>query len=215
VAEITLKATIRDYKGRSASNQARRGGLVPGVFYFHNTKNIPIEVKALDLRPLVYTSETHIVNLELSDGSREKCILREVQFDPITDRIMHIDLVGLLMGEKMKFEVPVQLEGIPAGVRDGGVLQQVLHKLDVECLPTDLPEYIAIDVSKLTSGESINVGDIVLEKGVILNDPENTVAVVGHARAAVSEEEGAVAEADTEITEPEVLPRGKAEGEEG
>ena len=189
MAEITLKATIRDYKGRSASNQARRDGRVPGVFYFQNSKNIPIEVTALDLRPLVYTSETHLVNLELSDGSKELCILREIQFDPLTDKVTHIDLVGLVMGESMKFEIPVQLEGIPEGVRDGGSLQQVMHKLDVECLPSKLPDHITIDVSNLVAGEAITVGMITLPDAVILNDADQVVAVVNHARAEKAEAE--------------------------
>lgn len=207
MAEITLKASIRNYKGRSASNQARRSGRVPGVFYFHNTKNIPIEVVALDLRPLVYTSESHIVNLELSDGTKEKCVLREIQFDPITDKIMHIDLVGLMMNEVMKFEVPVLLEGIPAGVRDGGALQQVMHKLDVECLPGELPEHISVDVSELRANESITVGQLSIEHGTILNDAEQVVAIVSHARAEAAEEGAAVP------GEPDVIARGKVDGE--
>lgn len=210
MAEITLKASIRDYKGRSASNQARRSGRVPGVFYFQNKKNIPIEVVALDLRPLVYTAETHLVNLVLSDGTKEKCVLREVQFDPVTDKIMHIDLVGLVMGEKMKFEVPVVLEGIPVGVRDGGVLQHILHKLDVECLPGELPEHITVDVSELHGSESLTAGQITLPKGTILNDPDQVVAVVSHARVEAATEEAAEAS-----SEPEVIARGKSAGEEG
>ncbi len=210
MAEITLKASIRDYKGRSASNQARRDGRVPGVFYYQNIKNIPIEVTALDLRSLVYTSETHLVNLELSDGTKEKCILREIQFDPITDKIMHIDLVGLVMSEMMKFEIPVQIEGIPEGVRDGGSLQQVMHKLDVECLPSNLPAHIMVDVSLLKAGEAITVAQIVLPDSIILNDPEQVVVVVNHPRAEKVEDVEAVAGTE----EPEVVAHGKTEGEE-
>jgi large subunit ribosomal protein L25 len=210
VAEITLKASIRDYKGRSASNQARRSGRVPGVFYFQNKKNIPIEVVALDLRPLVYTSESHIVSLELSDGTKEQCVLREIQFDPVTDKIMHIDLVGLTMGAKMKFEVPVALEGIPAGVRDGGVLQHIQHKLDVECLPGQLPEHITVDVSNLRGGDSITVGQLSIPNATILNDPEQVVALVSHSRVDPTTEE-----AGEDTTEPEVIVRGKDAGEEG
>jgi large subunit ribosomal protein L25 len=139
VAAITLKANIRDYKGRSKSNSARRAGKVPGVFYLGNSKNIPIEVEALALRHLVYTSETHIIDLELNDGSKEMAVLREVQFDPITDKMMHFDLIGVVKGQLMKFEVPVVLEGVPAGVRDGAVLTQTVHKVEVECLPRNLP----------------------------------------------------------------------------
>jgi large subunit ribosomal protein L25 len=208
VAEITLKASIRDYKGRSASNQARHSGRVPGVFYFQNKKNIPIEVVALDLRSLVYTAESHIISLELSDGTKEKCVLREVQFDPVTDRIVHIDLVGLTMSEKMKFEVPVALEGVPVGVRDGGILQQIQYKLDVECLPGELPEHVTVDVSNLQAGESITVGQITLPNATILNDAEQVLALVSHTRGEATDEGTAEGAA-----EPEVIVRGKDAGE--
>lgn len=212
MAEFNLKATIREYKGRSASNTARRHGRIPGVFYVANEKNIPIEVGTLDLRPLVYTAETHIVNLELSDGTNEKCILREVQFDPVTDHIMHVDFMGLVMSEKMVFEIPVVLEGTAAGVRAGGVLHQLLHKLDVDCLPTDLPEHISIDVSALHSGDTFTVGQITLANGVILNDPEQAVVVIGHARAEEVEAPEAEELSEDEI-EPEVIGRGKSDEE--
>jgi large subunit ribosomal protein L25 len=207
VAEITLKAKIRDYKGRSASNAARREGKVPGVFYLGNEKNISIEVEALDLRHLVYTSETHIVDLQLSDGSSEAAVLREVQFDPITDRMVHFDLIGVVRGQKMKFEVPVVIEGSSEGVRLGGVLQQVLHKLEVECIPKNLPEHIGIDISNLKIGDSLLVGDLVIEGVEILTNPEQSIVILGHPRGeAVAEVETAAASG-----EPEVVGHGKGE----
>lgn len=207
MAEITLKATIRDYTGRSKSNAARRAGKVPGVFYLGSDKNIPIEVEALDLRSLVYTAETHIIDLQLSDGSKEAAVLREVQFDPITDRIMHIDLIGVVRGQLMKFEVPIALEGQAEGVRDGGVLTQTLHKVEIECLPKDLPQHIVVDVTHMRAGESISVGDIKAEGLVILTAPDVNVAVIGHARG----ESAGTEEGGEEATEPEVIPHGKDE----
>ncbi len=207
MAEITLKATIRDYRGRSASNQARRAGRVPGVFYYGNAKNIPIEVVALDLRSLVYTAESNIVNLELSDGSKEKCVLREVQFDPITDKIMHIDLVGFAMGEKMTFEVPVIAEGTAQGVRDGGLMQVVLHKIEIECLPADLPEHIVVDVTELRGGESITAGDLPLNKATLVTPADQPLIVISHARGESD------ADAQEGPSEPEVIARGKAADE--
>ncbi len=207
MAEITLKAKIREYKGRSAANAARRSGKVPGVFYLGNEKNIPIEVEALDLRHLIYTSETHIVDLRLSDGSSEAAVLREVQFDPITDRVVHFDLIGVVRGQKMKFEVPVILEGSAQGVRDGGVLTQTLHKLEVECLPKDLPEQIAVDVTDLLLGASMLVSEISLPGVEILTHGEQPIAIISHARGeAVSTGEAAPAEG-----EPEVIMSGKDE----
>ena len=209
MAEITLKATIRDYTGRSKSNAARRDGKVPGVFYLGSDKNIAIEVEALDLRSLVYTAETHIIDLQPSDGSKETAVLKDIQFDPITDRIMHIDLIGVVRGQKMKFEVPIMLEGQAEGVRAGGVLTQTLHKVEVECLPKDLPQHIVVDITHIQAGSAISVGEISAEGIEILTSAEVPVAVIGHARTETSEEEAeGLGEGEGE---PEVIARGKDE----
>ncbi|MBN1449324.1 MAG: 50S ribosomal protein L25 [Bacteroidetes bacterium] len=211
MSEIILKANIREYSGRSDANAARREGKVPGVFYLKNEKNIPIEVEALELRPLVYTSESRVVDLQLNDGTSELCILRDVQFDPITDKIVHFDLMGLIRGQKVKFDVPVLLEGSAVGVKAGGVLTQILHKVEVECLPKDLPQHISVDISHLEAGQSVTVADLQSEGIEILTDPEQSVAIIGHARAETEtpgEEEGLVA-----AEEPEVIAKGKDEEE--
>jgi large subunit ribosomal protein L25 len=167
-------------------------------------------VKALDLRPLVYTAETHIINLVLDNGTNEKCVLREVQFDPVTDNIVHIDLMGLRMDQKMRFEVPVVLEGTAAGAKLGGIVQHHKHKLEVECLPKDLPQHIAVEIGELNIGESITVGALSLPAGVALIDnPDDTVVAISHAREEVA---AAPAEGE-EAAEPEVITRGKAEEE--
>jgi large subunit ribosomal protein L25 len=207
VAEITLKAKIREYKGRSAANAARRSGKVPGVFYLGTEKNIPIEVEALDLRHLIYTSETHIVDLQLSDGSKETAVLREVQFDPITDRVVHFDLIGVVRGQKMKFEVPVVLEGSAQGVRDGGILTQTLHKLEVECTPKDLPEHISVDVTDMKLGDSMLVGDIVIAGVEILTHGAQPLVILAHPRG----EAAPAVEAVPAEGEPEVIKGGKGE----
>ncbi len=206
MAEITLNAAIRKERGRAENNRARRAGMVPGVFYLGNTKNISLMVKALDLRSLVYTAETHIINLVLDNGTSEKCVLREVQFDPVTDNIMHIDLQGLSMTEKVRLEVPVVLEGNAEGVRAGGFVQHHKHKLEVECLPGDLPEHLVVDIAHLGVGDSISVADVVLPAGVaLMENPEDVVVAVMHAR-----EESSAAEQEAP-SEPEVISRGKSD----
>lgn len=212
MAEIILKANIREYKGRTQVNEARREGKIPGVFYLKNEKNIPIEVEALDLRPLVYTSESRIVDLQLNDGSSELCVLREVQFDPITDEVVHFDLLGLIRGQKIVFEVPVLLEGSAVGVKSGGVLTQILHRVEVECMPKDLPEHISADITHLETGDTLTVGDLHIEGVEILNESEQPVAIVGHPR--VEEEPAEEEEMLGEEVEPEVIGKGKEEEED-
>jgi large subunit ribosomal protein L25 len=209
VAEITLNANVRAYKGRSGSNTARRLGMVPGVYYQGNVKNVPFEVKALDLRPLIYTTETHIVDLRLSSGEAFKCVLRDVQFDPITDKVMHIDLMGLDMSHTMVFEVPVVLEGQAPGVRAGGVLNHIIHKLEVTCLPSDLPEHITVDVSQLNIGDQVTIGDLHLDRVEVTLEADQPVVILAHGRheaEAVPGEPGAA--------EPEVITRGKSAEED-
>lgn len=205
MAEIILNANIRTVQGRAAVHQIRREGRVPGVFYLHNEKNIAIDVRALDLRPLIYTAETHIVDLRLDDGSREKCVLREVQFDPITDKVIHFDLQGLVMTEKIRIEVPIVLEGSAPGVRAGGVLNHILHKIEVECLPGDMPEHIAVDISALEIGAIVTIGDLALGKVSTHLEADQPVVSIAHGRAEVETtgEEGP--------SEPEVIGRGKVE----
>jgi len=212
VSEITLHAKIRSNLGRSSSNSIRRAGNVPGIFYLHNETNIPIEVRSLDLRPLVYTAETHIVNLKLEDGSERQCIVRDVQFDPITDKVVHFDLMGLVKGEKIKMEIPVVLEGASVGVREGGVLNHILHKIELECLPSKLPEHIVVDISNLHIGDIVTVGDLNLSDVDFLIDAELPVVMIVHARGEETEA-GEVSEGE-EMLEPEVISKGKSDKEE-
>jgi large subunit ribosomal protein L25 len=213
VAEIVLQAKIRTQTGYSTANALRRAGRVPGVFYLHNTKNYAIEVEALDLRPLVYTSETHIVDLQLDNGTSEKCIMRDIQFDPITDKIVHFDLIGLVMSEVMEFEVPVVLEGSSIGVREGGILNHILHKALVKCLPANLPEHIVVDISELKVGDIYTIGDIKIDGVEVLAEPDMPVVMIAHHRGAV-EEHQAKLDAEEAGEEPEVIAKGKTAKED-
>src|SRR5580693_4376255 len=138
MADITINAVARPKLGGSSAKSLRNSGRVPGVLYGHGEASIPFHVKALDLRPLIYTQETHIVNLNL-DGKLTRSILREVQFDPLSDKVRHIDLIILHAGEKVRLDVPVSLTGIAPGVKDGGIIDFVMHKLTINVLPDQIP----------------------------------------------------------------------------
>src|SRR5438067_10097868 len=140
MAEIVLNAEKREKLGGGTAGQLRRQGRVPGVAYGHGEASIPFHVKELDLRPLIYTNETHTISLRV-DGAALRCIMREVQFHPVTDRVTHVDLITIHAGEKLKLDVPVKLVGTAPGVKDGGALDFVLHKLLVEVLPDAIPEH--------------------------------------------------------------------------
>ena len=211
MAEITLTANIRTDLGRSAANTLRRAGRVPGVYYLHNEKNIAFDVKLLDLRPLVYTADTHIVNLQLSDGTAQKCVIREVQFDPLTDKVAHIDLMGLLLTDTISVEVPVTLHGQPQGVRDGGVMNHIIHKVEIECVASELPEHIEIDVSEMLIGMTVTIADLNIGTATIHADPEQPVVSITHARGAEAVAPGT--EAPATVAEPEIIGKGKTDDE--
>jgi len=215
MSEVVLDASIREITGKH-SKRVRSEGIIPGVFYAHGEKNLNIQVPGPALNPLIYTSKTHIIQLRTSDGSSKKCILRDVQFDPVTDKPIHFDLQGLRENEKLTIEIPVVLVGgIPKGVRDGGLLQHIVHRLKVVCFPKDIPEKIEINVAELEMNHSVHIRDISLPNVTILGSPESALVAVIPPPAVVEVE---AAPAPTEgIAEPEVLGKGKKaeEGEEG
>jgi large subunit ribosomal protein L25 len=211
MAEITLNAEVRKLVGKRART-LRKEGKIPGIFYIHGAENITIMIPEAALRPLIYTSEAHIINLKLDNGLEQDCILRDIQFDPITDRPIHFDLQGVKAEEKLTLEIPVILVGTPQGVKDGGTMQRVLHRLKIECLPRYIPEHVEINVEDLGINESIHVKDIAIENATILENENSTVVAV--VPPTVLKEEVPTAAPVEEITEPEVIGKGKKEEEE-
>jgi len=212
MAELTINAEKRTKLGGSTALQLRQKGRVPGIIYGHGEPSVAFHVKELDLRPLIYTNETHTVNLNL-DGNPTRCILREVQFHPVTDRVSHIDLIVIHAGEKIKIDVPITLVGAAIGVKDGGVMDFSLHKLSIEVLPDQIPAHIDLDISDLKIGHSLHVSDLPANAGyTVLTDAHAVIVTVAAPKAA----EEVVAVAETVITEPEqIKAKGKKEEEEG
>jgi large subunit ribosomal protein L25 len=215
MSEIVLQAAVREHTGKKAKH-VRTAGSVPGVFYQHGEGTIPIQVERLSLNPLIYTSETHVIQLRLADGTVKKCILRDVQFDPVSDRPVHFDLQGLFENERLTLEIPVSLTGgVPRGVRDGGMLQHVIHKLRVSCFPRDIPEKIEVNIADLGINQAVHVSDLSLPEVTILEGADSTVVAV--LPPTVVKEEAVAAAPVEEAKEPEVVGKGKKaeEGAEG
>jgi len=210
MADIQLNAEARTKLGGSTSKELRRNGRVPGVLYGHGDASTPFHVKELDLRPLIYTQETHIVNLNLA-GKATRSILREVQFDPLTDRVRHIDLIILVAGEKVKLDVPVALVGTAAGVKDGGIIDFVMHKLTINVLPDQIPQSIEVDITGLKIGHGIHIKDLPVNEGYTFLADETSIVVACVAPKVVEEP---VPGATTEVVEPEqIQAKGKKEEE--
>jgi len=207
--KVTLAANVRKVIGKTARSQTRKSGKVPGIFYAkHVPQPIPVEVLENSINPLVFTSTTHLISLQLDDAQSFDCIIKDIQFDPVTDKVVHFDLLGLSGEDTIELEVPIALQGSAVGVKDGGILQQSLHKANIECLPKDIPQHIIVDVTNLKIGSAIHVGNLNIEGISFLNPKESVVVAVVAPKA----EEKAEAE-DGEAAEPEVINKGKAEKE--
>ena len=208
-----LKASERKDFTKSETRRIRNEGTIPGVFYSKNNKPIHISVADKAINPLVFTAKTHLISLELEGHDEYECIIKDVQFHPVTDRVIHFDLLGLTKGEKIKLEIPVQLVGSPIGVKEGGVIQHVMHKIEVECLPRNIPEHITIDISGLKLNDSVHISDLKYDDIEFTDPPDSLIVQVTHAK--VKEEAAPVAEAVVEeAAEPEVISKGKKEEKE-
>jgi large subunit ribosomal protein L25 len=213
--KVVLKANVRKTGTKSDKNQLRKSGIVPGVYYSKHDQPVSISIPENSINPLVFTAETHLISLQLDEGQEHDCIIKDVQFDPVTDKVVHFDLLGLTAGEKFQLEVPILFIGSPVGIKEGGVLQQFLHKLEVECLPVDIPQHLEVNIQNLAIGDSIHVKDLKFENIELLNDEDAVIVSVAHPKVEaepVAAEEGAIE--GEESAEPEVIGKGKAEKEE-
>jgi large subunit ribosomal protein L25 len=215
MAILNLNAQKRENQGNSVLKSNRKKGNIPGIFYIKGTPSIPIYVKDTVLHPFVFTSEVNIINLKI-DGVAEtyNCILKDIQFDPVTDKPVHFDLLGISEKEKIKLDIPILLSGTPAGLKEGGILQHSVHRVEIECLPKDIPPHLEINIEHLMIGDAVRVSDIPQINFEILDSQDTTIVAVVHPVIEKEPEvpaEGEAAAAEGEAAEPEVIAKGKKE----
>ncbi len=215
--KVIIEANERKAINKRSRNSLRNEGRVPGVLYGSRMEPIPIDVTRLVINPLVFTAKTNLISLKLDGHEEYECVIKDVQFDPVTDEVLHFDLIGLTRGEKIQLEVPLKLLGNAVGVKEGGLLQESMHKLSIECLPKDIPQSLELEVTELNIGDSIHVSDLNFENITILN-PENTIVVsvvLPKVEIEVEEvEEGEELTEEEGAAEPEVIGKGKESEEE-
>jgi large subunit ribosomal protein L25 len=204
-----LNVQLRTDQGKSASGRLRRSGKIPAVVYGH-TEPFAITVDDHEFRTAFRRiTENTVVHLTMPEGIRE-VLVKDYQQNHLTGRIVHLDFYEFEKGKALKTRVPIQLTGAAVGVKEGGILETLMHDLEVECLPKDLPEVITLDISNLALNHSIHVRDLPLAEGVkALNSLEQVVCVVAVRKA---EEEPKPA-AEGELAEGEVAEGAVAEGE--
>ncbi|HIP37160.1 MAG TPA: 50S ribosomal protein L25/general stress protein Ctc [Crocinitomix sp.] len=192
--KVSLSGSKRENVGKKDTKAIRNSGRVPAVVY-GSGKQTHFSVKHTDMEKLVYNKDVFNVNLDI-EGDSFSTIIQDIQFHPVTDRILHVDFLELDDNKKVKVEIPVVLEGRSEGVMMGGRLQQVFRKLTVFAYPKDLPEVINVDITNLKIGDSIRVKDLMTEDMQLLNAPNAVVVAIKMARGVVlTAEEEAEAEA--------------------
>jgi len=217
----------RDNTTKQGVKQLRRGGKIPGVYYSSTSKtSTPILITKQAYQEAV-KSGARIFNISV--GSKKQTVLfKSVQYHPVTEEVLHIDLYGVKMDQAVTIKVAVHLIGDAVGVQeDGGVLNQATNEIEIQCLPGDIPEFIETDVSGLHLGDSINAGNIKLDEKFTLITPEDTVlASVTHAMKEVDpvvaveedeafmDEDGEPAEGDAEESANEESTNEKTENPE-
>lgn len=188
--EVSLSGSGRSNVGKKDAKAVRLAGNVPCVVYGTGSQT-HFSVKHVEMEKLIYTANVYIIKLEI-EGKTIKSIIQDIQFHPVTDKIVHVDFIELQDDKKIKVNIPVNLHGRSLGVLNGGKLQQIFRRLKVYAVPGDLPDSIEIDISKLRIGQAIRVRDINTDNLNIINSPSAVICSVKMSRGAVDleEEEG-------------------------
>ncbi len=178
--EIALNVKRREtgkQTGKQPSKKMRREDIIPGVYYMNGKESVAIASDPLSLRPIIYSASKKIVNLTIEgDAETKSCVLKDVKFHPVTDKIMHFDLLGLNPGHPINIQVPVVVKGQPIGVRKGGKMQQFLHTAKIKCLPKDLIDAIEVEITTLEMGQSIYIKDVQIDN-IEIDVPTDTIIV--------------------------------------
>jgi len=217
MAEVTLEVTRREKSGKEISKKIRAAGRIPAVVYGAKKDPVAIEVERKAIVELIQKSEHGIRSIFLlkmaGTDQQRHAMIKDLQIDPISRKMTHIDFVRILMDEVVRVAVPIHTTGLAIGVKEGGLLDWQVREVHVECLPNAIPDTIDVDVTNLNHHEYLRISDLKLPDGVkVLDDPERVVVGVTHAKVeALPEVEVAATDA---VAEPEVIKKGKTDEDE-
>ena len=212
---IKIKVDKREEKRKGPVRRLRKTGVVPAVVYSHNMNvSLSVPVESLKVLRSIRFSESAILDMSITGEEKMKSmpvLIKDVQFNPLTEAVDHIDFLKVSLKEKITVHVPVVLKGEPKDIKEeGGVLTQTLHDVEVEGLPLDIPDHIDLDILELTIGHSIHAEDIeLLENIKMMTDPRETIVTLA---AKKEEEEEEVVAEDEATQEPELI-KDKKEGD--
>ena len=205
-----LEIVKREQPGSKAAKAMRKEGKIPANFYYAGEENINFAIDKKVFRRVIQSGQ-HIFEVDIND-SAQYVMIKEVQYHPVTDEIIHIDLMRVRRDEKMTISVPIILEGHALGVKEGGIMTQNLSTLEISCLPADVPDHIIVDVSDFEMNHVMNVGDIIVdaEIEIITAEDMDVLAVIPPREESLEPE----IPTDEELAEGEEGDEELAEGEE-
>ncbi len=193
--ETTLNVQTRAESGKGAARRIRRAGRVPGVLYGGEAAPVLVSAEAMEAWRLfnAISVENTILHLVVDGGEPERALIREIQTHPFLPKLLHVDFLRIQRGKPIEVQVPISLQGVPDGVRtEGGVLDLVVHDLAVKCVPSKIPEVIALDVTAMKIGDVLRAGDLEMPEGVEnLVDPARTICSVAPPRVMAEDEDEA------------------------
>ena len=215
VEQVALKADLRKETGKGPGRRLRAAGRLPAVVYGSGRQPVSVSVNAREVQHVVGVAGEHaIISLRIDDtGTNEDVLLQDSQRDPITDRLVHCDFFRIDLNRPIDVEVPIESVGTPVGVKDGGLLEQLVRTIEVRCLPLKKPSVIQVDVSNLRIAHSVHVRELPPIEGVEYLTPGDLALFT--VLTPRKEEELVAAPAEAEIAEPEVIGKGKEKEEEG
>jgi large subunit ribosomal protein L25 len=214
--KILVRADARPEVGKGVARSLRRSGMLPAVVYSGGNSK-PIKVHGKEMTKLIFTGtgDHALITIELHEDGTKKSehpvLVKDYQTDPVSDELLHIDFVEVSLEKLVKVTIPVEIVKEPVGIKMGGILEHLLRDLEVECLPTQIPDKIEVDAEHIDIGHSLHVSDIIVPDGIkMITDPAGVILNV----SAPKVEEVAVEE-EEEAAEPELVgEKGKEEAEE-
>jgi large subunit ribosomal protein L25 len=218
IEQSVLEAHPREAGTKNHARRVRREGKIPGVVYGAGKSAMPVTIDPRHVLRILRSESGHNTIFDLAlDGERTKAMIVDWQYEPIKGNLLHIDLKRIAMDKALRVNVPIVLQGVPEGVKtEGGILEQILREVEIECLPGDIPGHIDVDVSHLTFGKVLRVSDLPHSaKLKFLTEENQPVAHVTSVKEeVVATPEAAAADAAAAPAEPEVIKKGKAETED-
>ncbi len=207
--DLVIQAEQRNLLGKNANRRLRTTGKIPAVVYGHGFEAVSVAVDPKDIHRILHSESGHntIFKLQLPDATKD-VLIRDYQLDPVKGHLLHADFQTVAMDEVMVFEVPIEAVGNSIGVKNGGILDIVLREIELECLPSDVPDSLEVDVTALDIGDVVRVEDLQFDSSKITLLSEPDLVVLNIASPAVEEEEE---EAEEVVAEPEVIKKGKVE----